>query len=151
VHGAFETADDVSSTSWDNFCPATLVSDGGCGALRLTGGSFYCAHTGIITAIEAGGRCLAGRLRAQGNDGSWVIVDAVQASPEAAVKALDVNLGPEMVDFTFACRLPETFSVDRVYMNTNKAGETDDFVLTIDHVEMNVVDCAGTESDCLAD
>ena len=101
-----------------------------------------------MSTIDAGEHCLVGRVRAKGPPDSWVAIGVAQTAPEVAAQGINATLGSTFTERSFACRLPESFTVGSVWLNTNKQGDTDDFVLEIDYAEIDVVPCSGTEGLC---
>lgn len=147
-HGDFETEDDVTQFDWDLGCPSELVPAGTCSAIRVAGVDQYCGHVDFVSSMAVGDQCLVGRVRARGTPGAWVALQVTQEGEVVTAQGVYATLGGEYTDRPFACRLPPEMTIDRVRTLINKGGEGEGFVLEIDHAELDVAPCTGTEDLC---
>jgi hypothetical protein len=148
ARGDFESQEDVDGFSFDVACTARLDElDDGCHAMTMTG-TTYCAHEeSVPEVIEGDGLCASAHFRARSLAGGWIEVALVGESPEFVQITL-TNLSGAFDDWRITCALPAGFVGRKAYLNTNKGGADGPAELSIDYVELSVVDCVGDEPAC---
>jgi hypothetical protein len=148
ARGAFEMAGDPSGFGLDCAADRTFVDLGGCHAMRLEGMSQYCAHSEDLPTLTRA-ECLRARFRVQGdNTSASLIIGADGLIDEKPVyrEVFNESLGTTVKSLDSTCRLPDGFLLEQGYVSFNRGSATGP--MTVDYVELSIVDCDGTTALC---
>lgn len=126
-----------------------VVNDEGCGTFAWdpTDGQSCAGGVAPLAPIDAGGKCLFGRLRAGGSGGSKLLVELqheTEGDVDLALISKDFE-GPDLALDTFECRIPADFVLRKFYFNAQRA---EDAPFSIDFIEIDIVDCDDALSEC---
>ena len=144
--GALNGEPEVNAFGFDCSDNASFAMDEGCGALVLTGGvSQHCARNEPVSPVDAGGKCVFGRIRIKSSNGGSVSLGVDGTSFQAI---LSKNPPATWATYSNSCRLPTPYTLDHAFLNVNEGSGEVSASVSLDFVEIFVAGCGGNELPC---